>query len=295
MRWQGKEGSRNVEDARHRSGGKKTVFAGGGLVTIGLALAIWFLGGNPLNFLQQQGGVQIGGGQAGGEVVEDPERDKFEAPLAKFSSVVLKYTEDVWSPIFERELGKTYRPPTLKLYREGTDSGCGYGSEAAGPFYCPNDRKIYLDLTFFAKLQQQFKAEGDFTMAYVIAHEVAHHVQNELGWSAQIQQLQRQASEIEANRLSVRLELQADYLAGVWVRNAERQMEILERGDLEEALNAAKRIGDDTLQREATGTIRPDGFTHGSSEQRVRWLRKGIESGELSGATALFDLDYQDL
>jgi predicted metalloprotease len=196
-------------------------------------------------------------------------------------SVVLGDTETTWSQIFQ-QAGSMYEPPTLVLFENAVDSGCGLGQSAMGPFYCPLDRKVYLDLAFFRDLHQRFAAPGDFAQAYVVAHEVGHHVQNLMGTSEQVQQMRKAASEAESNALSVMLELQADCYAGIWAHHAQRSRDIVvETGDHEEALRAASAIGDDRLQQQSSGRVTPDSFTHGSSEQRVRWFRTGLESGDL--------------
>jgi uncharacterized protein len=203
--------------------------------------------------------------------------------LGRFASVVLADTEDTWSALFSRA-GRRYEPPTLVLFSRGVASACGSTSSAVGPFYCPLDRKVYLDLSFFAELDRRFEAPGDFAQAYVIAHEVGHHVQNLLGLADQVRRGQERArSETEANALSVRMELQADCLAGVWAHHANRERNLLEPGDVEEGLQAAAAIGDDRMQRLATGEVQPESWTHGSSQQRVTWLRKGIDSGDPEG------------
>ncbi|MCU0538027.1 MAG: zinc metallopeptidase [Hydrococcus sp. Prado102] len=199
--------------------------------------------------------------------------------MADFVSVVLADTEDTWHGIFQQS-GQTYREPTLVLFRGAVESGCGYAEAAMGPFYCPLDEKVYIDLSFYQDLKNRFQAPGDFAQAYVIAHEVGHHVQNLLGISDKVRAAQRQVSEVEANQLSVRQELQADCFAGVWAHHAERSRQILEAGDIEEALNAASSIGDDRLQKQSRGYVVPESFTHGSSAQRVRWFKRGIETGE---------------
>jgi predicted metalloprotease len=292
MRWEGGRQSENVEDRRGMSG---PVMVGGGFGTLVLLLLVWLLGGDPMALLQQmnQGpppGGQVGplepGGPAGGPGIDDKSKE--------FVSVVLGDTEDVWKEQFRRA-GKTYREPKLVLFSQTTQSGCGFAQSATGPFYCPEDQHVYLDTEFFRELEQRFHAPGDFAKAYVIAHEVGHHVQHLLGWSDQIQAAQQRAGKREANELSVRLELQADYLAGVWAYHANRARHILEAGDVEAALRAATAIGDDRLQREAQGYVVPDSFTHGTSTQRVRWFRRGLETGDLQGALQLFKLDDADL
>ena len=270
MRWLGRRTSGNVEDRRGMSGGKIAV--GGGLGTIVIVFIIYLLGGNPGEILNQVG---LGGS---GEPTMTSEK---EDSLAQFSSVVLADCEDVWKKIFN-ESGKTYRVPTLVLYTAQVNSACGISGSASGPFYCPLDEKLYIDLSFMEELQNRFNAPGDFAMAYVIAHEVGHHVQKLLGITDEVQKLRDQVSEEEYNQLSVRLELQADFLAGVWSNHAEKMFGILEKGDIEEALGAASAVGDDRIQMETQGHVVPDSFTHGTSEQRMRWFKKGFKSGDLS-------------
>ena len=243
---------------------------GGGLGTLVLLLVVWLLGGNPMQFLQQ---TQSGSGNAGIEAPASPEEER----AVSFVKTVLADTEDIWNEEFAR-MGKTYEEPKLVLFRGTVQSGCGGASSQMGPFYCPADRTVYIDLSFFNELDQKFGAAGDFAQAYVIAHEVGHHVQNLLGISTQVHQAQQRAGERGANELSVRLELQADFLAGMWARKGQQKFEFLEEGDLEEALNAANKIGDDTLQKQAQGRVVPDSFTHGSSAQRMRWFKKGLQS-----------------
>jgi len=268
MRWEGRRQSENVEDRRSRGGGGMAI--GGGLGTLVLLLVVWLLGGNPMQFLQQ---TQSGGGNAGIEAPASPEEER----AVSFVKTVLADTEDIWNEEFAR-MGKTYEEPKLVLFRGTVQSGCGGASSQMGPFYCPADRTVYIDLSFFNELDQRFGAAGDFAQAYVIAHEVGHHVQNLLGISTQVHQAQQRAGESGANELSVRLELQADFLAGMWARKGQQKFEFLEEGDLEEALNAANKIGDDTLQKQAQGRVVPDSFTHGSSAQRMRWFKKGLQS-----------------
>jgi predicted metalloprotease len=302
MRWQGGEQSENVEDRRGFGGGGGTMMVGGGVGTLVLLLVVWVLGGDPLALLQQmnQGGGAPPPGQAGpaapgggpgpggqaGPGVNDRQKE--------FVAVVLRDTEEVWHEQFKL-LGRQYRDPHLVLFSEATQSACGFAQSATGPFYCPEDQRVYLDTEFFRELDHRFHAPGDFAKAYVIAHEVGHHVQNLFGWSAQVQAAERQAGRRGANRLSVRLELQADYLAGVWAYHANRTKQILEAGDVESALKAATAIGDDRLQRESQGYVVPDSFTHGSSAQRVRWFRRGLETGNVEGAKQLFSLDDSEL
>ena len=272
MRWKGRRRSSNIDD--RRGSGRAGKLLGGGIGTVVVILIAASTGLDP-NMLMQ--GLEAVGGstQSAEPLPENLEND----PAANRIAVVLADTEDVWGEIF-RSGGQTYEPPTLVLFSGSTRSACGLGQAAMGPFYCPGDRKAYIDLSFFNDLQSRFGAPGDFAQAYVVAHEVAHHVQNLLGVSAKVRQLQQQGrSQAEVNQLSVRLELQADCFSGVWANRADRMHGILEEGDLDEALNAATAIGDDRLQRQSRGTVTPDSFTHGSSAQRKRWFRTGYDSG----------------
>ena len=268
MRWEGRRQSGNVEDRRGRSGGG--VAMGGGLGMLVLLLIVWLLGGNPMQLLEQSGGLASG---PAGQVESSPEEERAVA----FVKTVLADTEDIWHEEFAR-MGRSYEEPKLVIFRGSVQSGCGFAGAQMGPFYCPADRTVYIDLSFFRELHEKFGAPGDFAQAYVIAHEVGHHVQNLLGISGKVQQARQRAGEVEGNELSVRLELQADFLAGMWARKGQQKFDFLEPGDLEEALRAANRIGDDTLQRQAQGRVVPDSFTHGSSEQRMRWFKKGLQS-----------------
>lgn len=274
MRWRGREQSSNVEDVR-RSGGKGVAAAGGGIGFVILLLVYVLLGGNPQQLLQQQQAMQQAGQNQPAEDLSPAEIERGE-----FSKVVLKDTEDVWTKLFA-ENGQRYQPPTMRLFSGYTQSACGGASAATGPFYCPADRKVYLDTTFFVQLDQQLGAPGDLAQAYVIAHEVGHHIQNLLGQTDYVDNIRRTRSEIEANEASVRLELQADFYAGVMLHHAQRMKQILEPGDVEEALRAAAAIGDDRLQQRSQGRVVPESFTHGTSEQRLRWLMKGLETGDL--------------
>jgi hypothetical protein len=274
MRWEGGRKSTNVEDRRgmpvRRSG-----VVGGGIGTLVIILLVsWFLGVDPTMLLQN---VPMDATPVPSETAPPPVPG--QDPQADFATTILGYTEDTWGAIFQAS-GATYEPPTLVLFTGATQSACGLGQAAMGPFYCPADRKVYIDLGFFRDLAERFQAPGDFAQAYVIAHEVGHHVQNLLGTSEQVQQMRRAVSETEGNALSVRLELQADCYAGVWANQTERAAAILEGGDVEEGLAAATAIGDDRLQQQGRGYVTPDSFTHGSSEQRVRWFRRGLESGD---------------
>lgn len=286
MRQDGRE-SENVEDRR----GMPVKAAGGGILTIIIVLIALYMGKDPRPLLNQ---VNQGGGTSA-DSTAPRQIDPAEEPLRKLVAVVLADTEDVWGDLMPKQLGVQYEQPKLVLFTGQVDSACGFASAAAGPFYCPGDHKVYLDLAFFRELQDRFKAPGDFAMAYVIAHEIGHHVQNLLGISDKVHQARGRLDEAEYNQLSVRLELQADYLAGVWGYHAQRSKNILESGDIDEALRAANAIGDDTLQRQARGQIVPDSFTHGTSAQRVKWFKKGIQSGDLRAMKQLFDLPYDQL
>jgi predicted metalloprotease len=272
MLWKGQRQSDNVEDRRGMSGGGLAIGGGlGGIVILVIAL---LLGADPRQLLQQSPGVDPSSGTTASRPTNPQEEES-----KQFSATVLGSTEDVWTDIF-RQQGRSYSKPTLVLFTDAVRSACGEAGTAVGPFYCPGDQKLYLDLAFFSELQTRFRAPGDFAQAYVIAHEVGHHVQNLLGTMDKVDSQRDRISEAEANQLSVRLELQADFLAGVWAHYAQ-QKGILEPGDVEEALGAASAVGDDRLQREGQGYVIPDSFTHGTSEQRIRWFRKGLESGDL--------------
>lgn len=275
MDWEKGRRSRNVED-RRGTRVSAPIAVGGGLGTILIAIVVTLLGGDPSVVFDMAESPSNSPTTQIPETGTSPTQDK----MADFVSVVLADTEDTWQEIFQ-ENGATYREPQLVLYSDAVESACGYARSAVGPFYCPQDGKVYIDLSFYQDLKERHNAPGDFAQAYVIAHEVGHHVQNLLGISDRVNSLQNQVSEVEANQLSVRLELQADCFAGVWANRAERSRKILEQGDIEEALNAASSIGDDRLQREARGYVVPESFTHGSSAQRVRWFKRGIETGDL--------------
>ncbi len=272
MLWQGRRESDNVEDARGSGGGGRIVM-GGGIGTVVLVVLYLVLGGDPQALFNSQ--------QA--QVPQTAQYDS-QAPrdeASKFVSVVLADTEDAWHEIF-RQMGREYREPKLVLFTDMIQSGCGFASGATGPFYCPQDQHVYIDLGFFRELQGRLGAGGDFAEAYVIAHEVGHHVQNLLGISDRVQAMRRQVNEAEYNQLSVRLELQADFFAGVWARYTDRVKHVVEAGDVEEAMRAASAVGDDRLQYRSRGYVVPDSFTHGTSEQRVRWFRRGYETGDIS-------------
>lgn len=288
MKWQGRRKSSNVEDRRGKSGSfgggggfsplavgmlMRFLFSRTGLVVAGVIILImWITGTNPMELFQQ-----FTGGGMGNAEVSRHEGSPDEEALADFSAVVLAETEMVWS-----QLLNNYREPTLVLFSGSVQSACGAASSASGPFYCPGDEKLYIDLSFYKELKDRFNAPGDFAQAYVIAHEVGHHVQNLMGITDKIHALRGQLSAEEYNKMSVKLELQADYLSGVWAHHAKNTQNILEEGDIEEALMAASAIGDDRIQKQTQGKVVPDSFTHGTSEQRMRWFNKGFETGDLS-------------
>jgi len=275
MKWLGRRESDNMEDRRSVSGGK--IALGGGVIGVVVLLINMFMGGdstqllNGLQELQQQQGAQT---EAQPLSAEDEE-------MGKFVRVVLADTEDVWHQVFE-ENGMTYEEPKLVLFRNSVETACGGASSASGPFYCPGDKKVYMDLAFFEELKTRFGAEGgDFAIAYVIAHEIGHHVQNLLGTSDKMRRAQASLSEADANKLSVALELQADFYAGLWAHYDENKNHMLEAGDIEEALSAANAVGDDAIQKKMQGQVFPDSFTHGTSEQRMYWFNRGFKSGDI--------------
>ena len=274
MRWQGREESTHVED--RRGGMRGRVIGGGiGLGTIVIALLYTFLTGEPPTDVLQQ---QMPPVQQTPATHQPTAKDD---ELADFAKVVFKDNEDVWSDIFRNQLHRNYRFPTLVLYDGYTQAACGMAQSAMGPFYCPADEKVYLDLSFYRDLRNKFGASGDFAMAYVIAHEVGHHVQKLLGITDQVERMRLRMSKRDFNRLSVRLELQADFLAGVWARHIQKMKHVLDEGDIEEAVRAAAAVGDDRIQKRSMGYVVPDAFTHGTSEQRVRWFLKGYRTGDL--------------
>ncbi len=274
MKWRGRRQSSNVEDRRGmRMGGKTTMGCGGLVVVIVLAL---LFGQNPLQLLETVSEV------APSQTNSTPYTPSSgEDELADFVGVVLADTEEVWNRIFA-ERGANYREPSLVLFTGGVQSACGMASAATGPFYCPADEKLYIDLSFYSDLKNRFGAPGDFAMAYVVAHEVGHHVQNLMGYTDEVHRRRGSLSQSDYNKLSVRLELQADFLAGVWAHHAENMFNSLEAGDIEEAMNAANAIGDDRLQRQSQGRVVPDAFTHGTSAQRMRWFERGYTTGDIS-------------
>lgn len=290
MRLDGRRSSNNVEDRRGMMGrgGKVAGFTGiGGLIVA--ALVVWISGGNPLSVLSG-GGAQILGGQ---EQTAEYTPTAKEEQYADFAKKILAGTEDVWTEEF-RKIGMTYEAPKMVLFTGAVQSACGQATSQVGPFYCSADRTVYIDLSFFEQMENEMQAGGDFACAYVIAHEVGHHVQNLLGTLPKAHQQMASASEKESNRISVRLELQADYYAGVWAYHDNRLFNSLEPGDIEEGLNAASKIGDDYLQKQARGYAVPDSFNHGRSDQRVRWLKKGAQTGSIAGGDT-FSPAYDDL
>lgn len=281
MKWLGRRQSDNVEDRRGFSGGKVAI--GGGLIGLVILVINMFMGGDSsqlLDGLQQQ-------------MQQNPQQQEIpltaaDKEMGDFVKVVLADTEDVWTKIFA-DNGMSYVKPKLVLFRDGVQTGCGGASSQSGPFYCPADQKVYMDLAFFEELKTRFGAQGgDFAIAYVIAHEVGHHVQNLLGKSGEVSQMQQAASETQANRLSVSLELQADFYAGIWAHYDQQINKMLEEGDLDEALSAANAVGDDAIQKRMQGTVVPDSFTHGTSAQRMYWFRKGFDSGNMNLASGTF-------
>ncbi len=282
MRWAGDRQSSNIEDRRGIGG--RGIAVGGGIGSIVIALIIYLLGGNPSQVINTAPTSQV---------QQSPAQQQAEKEYADFTATVLGYTEDVWNKLFN-EMNKQYVEPRLVMFTEATQSGCGFASAATGPFYCPTDEKVYIDLSFFEDMKNRFGAGGDFAMAYVIAHEVGHHVQNLLGITRKVDAMRAQgSSETEMNKLSVRLELQADFLAGVWAHYTEQYKNNLDPDDIEEALNAANAIGDDRLQKESQGYVVPDAFTHGTSEQRMYWFKKGYTTGDINQGNTFNDPGLQ--
>ncbi len=274
MRWQGRRQSGNVEDRRGMGGGRK-VAVGGGLGGVVILVLYFLLGGNPQDL------TQLSTDAPGAGATETRALTPEEKAEGEFVAVVLADTEDVWHELF-RQSGKTYSEPGLVLFTGGSESGCGFAQAAMGPFYCPADEKVYLDLDFLRELQDRLGAGGDFARAYIIAHEVGHHVQKLLGVMEDVERRREGLGGRQANALTVRMELQADFLAGVWAHHAQRMKDILEQGDIEEAMNAAAAVGDDRIQRQTQGYVVPDSFTHGTSAQRLKWFKLGFETGELN-------------
>jgi uncharacterized protein len=282
MKWIGGRESSNVEDRRGVSTGG--MVAGGGIIGVIVYIISMFMGGDTSQLppLPQAQETQQ---MSASEKEEDDKR-------ASFVKVTLGYTEDVWQNIFQQQ-GQSYQAPTLVLFRSQVQSACGFASAASGPFYCPGDAKLYVDLSFYQELQERFSAPGDFAMAYVVAHEVGHHLQNLMGTADKMARLREQVGKEEYNRYSVMLELQADFYAGVWAHHAQQMKDILEKGDIEEALNAANAIGDDRLQKQAQGYVVPESFTHGTSQQRMYWFKKGFETGDLKQGNTFEDKSLQ--
>ncbi len=290
MKWKGRERSENVEDRRGMP--VAGMVGGGSLLVIVVTIIAFLMGADPQPLIdaignpdQHQG--RVAQQQAPGE--DDEARE--------FIEVVLKDTENVFTALIRDGVsgGQDYLPPRLVIFSGSTPTGCGQANAAMGPFYCPADQKVYIDPAFFEEMRKRLNAPGDFAQAYVIAHEVAHHVQNSLGLMEPVNKVRRSGDKTETNRASVRLELQADYLAGVWAHHAQKNYSVLEEGDISEAMNAANQIGDDTLQKLSQGFVVPDRFTHGTSAQRVRWFTEGLRSGDLGGCRRLFEIDYDEL
>jgi predicted metalloprotease len=293
MKTEGREESGNVEDRRGMPVKTGLAIGGGGVTLLIVVLGLIF-GFDPQKLLNDagggQGGQQVGDASGASDRPKDPEEEK----MVHFAKVIFHDTEVIWGEQF-RKMGRRYEEPILVLFTGQVETACGGAESASGPFYCPGDSRVYIDLSFYKDMQQKLNAPGDFARAYVIAHEVGHHVQRLLGYSKKVDEAHRSGNKVEANHMSVRLELQADYLAGVWAYYGQRKFDFLERGDLESALNAANQIGDDRLQKKARGYVVPDSFTHGRSDQRMRWFKKGFETGDVGKARELFDLDYEDL
>lgn len=293
MRWRGRERSENVDDRRGASP-RMALGGGGGLLAIVVVLVLKFMGAPPQ--VQQMAGQAVERAQQN----QAPAGEGLDDDYREFTQVVLADTERVWTSLFEQQQDRngrslSYTPTRLVLFTGQEQTACGLGQAAMGPFYCPADKMVYIDPTFFVDLAERHNADGDFAQAYVIAHEVAHHVQNLLGYSTIVNRVRAKGDEIMTNQYSVRLELQADFLAGVWAHHAHRDYNIMEEGDMEEAINAANQIGDDTLQRQATGRVVPERFTHGTSKQRAKWFRRGFQKGELQEAEVFFRIEYEDL
>jgi predicted metalloprotease len=284
MQWLGRRESDNVDDRRGITGGHVAV--GGGVIGVIFLVVKFLLGGGDMSTLQQS--LPQGGPQQEMTAEEKAADDK----RASFVKVVFADTEDVWDKIFADQ-GKQYIKPTLVLYRDATESGCGTASSATGPFYCPSDHDVYIDLSFAEELQNRFNASGEFAMAYVVAHEVGHHIQYLQGTTAKLQRLQQQLGETEYNKYSVMLELQADFYAGVWAHYDQKMKNVIDKNDIEEALNAANAIGDDRLQKQAQGEVTPDSFTHGTSAQRMYWFKKGYDTGDISQGNTFENSDLK--
>ncbi len=291
MQWEDRQESENVDDRRRMSGGARAALGGaGGIIVLLLA---YFLGVDPrlvqnlVNIAAPQVQQDDGKGQ---QRPIDPKEER----QAKFSKVIFHDTEEIWNELF-RKIGRRYQEPRLVLFSGFVESACGGADSAVGPFYCPGDKMVYIDLSFYNDMERKLNAPGEFARAYVIAHEVGHHVQNLLGYSAKVNEVRARGNKVESNRASVRLELQADFLAGVWAHHGQKKYNFLDPGDMESALNAAFEIGDDRLQKKARGTVVPDAFTHGTSKQRMRWFQEGFKTGDVQRAELLFSLPYDQL
>ena len=283
MRYKGRRQSSNIEDRRGMSSGAK-IGIRGGIASIVIAIIVILLGGDPQTILSL---MQFGPEQT--ETIEEYQPTAHEQELAEFVSVVLADTEDVWNILFN-QMGLTYREPTLVLFSGQANSACGFSSAATGPFYCPGDERVYIDLLFLEQLQKKLGANGDFAMAYIVAHEVGHHVQQQFGLLNEMNSLRGKVSQEQYNQLTVRLELQADFYAGIWAHHAQKMKNILDEGDIQEAMNAAQAVGDDRIQMKSQGYVVPDSFTHGTSAQRMNWFKKGFLTGDINDGNT-FDSD----
>jgi predicted metalloprotease len=291
MKWEGREESQNVEDRRGLKTGGALV-GGGGILVFVVYMVAQFLGVDPQQAKQLAEVVGKVAPQQQQQFGRKPTPE--EERMASFSRVVLRDTEIVWDNLF-RKMNREYVKPTLVLFTERVKSGCGPADSGVGPFYCPRDQAIYIDLEFYTVMQKKLNAPGEFARAYVIAHEVGHHVQRLLGYSARVDEVRQRGDKVATNRASVQLELQADYLAGVWAHHGDKQFKFLEKGDVDAAMKAAFEIGDDRLQSKARGMVVPDTFTHGTSKQRMRWFMEGLKTGSVDNAAALFKLNYNEL
>jgi predicted metalloprotease len=287
MKWEGREQSQNVEDRRGMGRKAGLALGGGGLLILLIGM---LFGLDPQKLAQFVGGNKGGQGQRDPNWKATPEEEK----LADFTRTIFRDTEVVWEDVFAK-MGRRYEKPVLVLFSGEVTSACGFANAAVGPFYCPGDSKVYIDMAFYTDMQRKLNAPGEFARAYVVAHEVGHHVQRLLGYSEQVDRIRATGSKVEANNASVRLELQADFLAGVWANRAQQKFNFLEQGDVETAMNAANAIGDDRLQKEAQGYVVPDAFTHGSSKQRMKWFMHGLRTGDVNQAKLLFQLPYGEL
>jgi predicted metalloprotease len=289
MKWEGEEQSENVED--RRSMGPKKLAIGGGVAGVLVLIAGYFLGVDPQLLNQFLGNVPDGGNQPAQNRPATPEEKRSKA----FAATILRFTEEVWDEQFKKA-GKHYQPPRMVLFSDRVETACGSAPSAVGPFYCPADKTVYLDPTFFDELDQKLGgSKAEFSQAYVIAHEVGHHVQNLLGYSAIVDQKRRALPKEEFNQWSVRLELQADYLAGVWAHYGQEKFKFIEPGDVESAIKSANAIGDDRLQKRATGFVSPERFTHGTSAQRIHWFKEGLKTGDMRRLKTIFDMPYGEL